>query len=180
MDMPAWMQVVERRREQAAEVVPIPLLWRGARQGGVVEPRLEQAAERSPGHSASSAESMDLFRASYTQGLLTLFGWRLPESVLRPGFPGSRHPPLLTCHARLQAGGQVLSKPLDSGLRRNDDRGSLRQGCCRARARRNNEGLSGWRATPLSPRRHSSAGWNPGRRGRGGEWMIGFTGWRVG
>ena len=43
---PAWMQVVERRREQAAEVVephqeqaaevPIPLLWRGARQGGVV------------------------------------------------------------------------------------------------------------------------------------------------
>ena len=29
----------------AAEVVPIPLLWRGARQGGVVEPRLEQAAE---------------------------------------------------------------------------------------------------------------------------------------
>ena len=45
---PAWMQVVERRleqaaevverrREQAAEVFPIPLLWRGARQGGVVE-----------------------------------------------------------------------------------------------------------------------------------------------
>ena len=28
--------VVERRREQAAEVVSIPLLWRGARQGGVV------------------------------------------------------------------------------------------------------------------------------------------------
>ena len=34
--------VVERRRAQAAEVVPVPLLWRGARQGGVVEPRLEQ------------------------------------------------------------------------------------------------------------------------------------------
>ena len=34
--------------EQAAEVVPIPLLWRGARQGGVVEPRLEQAAEINP------------------------------------------------------------------------------------------------------------------------------------
>ena len=31
---PAWMQVVERRREQAAEVV---------------EPRLEPAAERNPG-----------------------------------------------------------------------------------------------------------------------------------
>ena len=34
---PTGMQVVERRREQTAEVVPIPLLWRGARQGGVVE-----------------------------------------------------------------------------------------------------------------------------------------------
>ena len=31
-------EVVERPREQAAEVVPVPLLWRGARQGGVVEP----------------------------------------------------------------------------------------------------------------------------------------------
>ena len=41
------MQVVERRLEQAAEVVPILLLWRGARQGGVVEPRLEPAAEES-------------------------------------------------------------------------------------------------------------------------------------
>ena len=41
--------MVEPRREQAAEVVPIPLLWRGARQGGVVESRLEPAAERSPG-----------------------------------------------------------------------------------------------------------------------------------
>ena len=40
---PAWMQVVERRLEQAAEVVPIPLLWRGARQGGVVERRLPAA-----------------------------------------------------------------------------------------------------------------------------------------
>ena len=27
---------VELRREQAAEVVPVPLLWRDARQGGVV------------------------------------------------------------------------------------------------------------------------------------------------
>ena len=49
MDTPAWIQVVERQREQAAEVVPVPLLWRGARQGGVVELRLEPAAERSPG-----------------------------------------------------------------------------------------------------------------------------------
>ena len=32
-------EVIERRREQAAEVVPIPLLWRGARQGGVVKRR---------------------------------------------------------------------------------------------------------------------------------------------
>ena len=57
---PAWMQVVEPRREQAAEVVerrleqaakvvPIPLLRRGARQGGVVEPCREQAAEMNPG-----------------------------------------------------------------------------------------------------------------------------------
>ena len=37
--------MAERRRAQAAEIVPIPLLRRGARQGGVVEPRLEQAAE---------------------------------------------------------------------------------------------------------------------------------------
>ena len=53
--------MVERRREQAAEGVPVPLglrsrrgstacihagvLWRGARQGGVVERRREQAAE---------------------------------------------------------------------------------------------------------------------------------------
>ena len=44
---PAWMQVVEPRlpacllrqagQEEAAEIVPIPLLWRGARQGGVVK-----------------------------------------------------------------------------------------------------------------------------------------------
>ena len=46
---PARMQVVERRLEQAAEVVSVPLLWRGARQGGVVERRLEQAAEESSG-----------------------------------------------------------------------------------------------------------------------------------
>ena len=38
--------VVERRLEQAAEVVPIPLLWRGARQGGVVEPRLPVCSGR--------------------------------------------------------------------------------------------------------------------------------------
>ena len=41
--------VVEPRLEQTAEVVPIPLLWRGARQGGVVEPRREQAAEEGGG-----------------------------------------------------------------------------------------------------------------------------------
>ena len=40
-------KMVERRLEQAAEVVPIPLLWRGARQGGVVKPRQKQAAEES-------------------------------------------------------------------------------------------------------------------------------------
>ena len=43
------MQVVERRREQATEVVSIPLLWRGARQGGVVEPRREPATEAGRG-----------------------------------------------------------------------------------------------------------------------------------
>ena len=69
------MQVVERRLERAAEVVPVPLLWRGARQGGVVESRLggyghpalsphtghpvhKPAAERSPGRSASRADGL--------------------------------------------------------------------------------------------------------------------------
>ena len=33
--------------------------------------------------------------------------------------------------------------------------------------------------TPFPPRRHSSEGWNPGRRRRGGEGMAGFTGWRI-
>ena len=36
-------------RAQAAEAAPIPLLWRGARQGGVVEPRLEPAAKEGGG-----------------------------------------------------------------------------------------------------------------------------------
>ena len=42
--------VVERHQEQAAEVVPIPLLWRGARQGGVVKgwPVLPHARIRLP------------------------------------------------------------------------------------------------------------------------------------
>ena len=31
---------------------------------------------------------------------------------------------LLNCHARLLAGGHVLSNPLDSGLRRNDGEGN--------------------------------------------------------
>ena len=38
--------VVERRREQAAEAVPIPLLWRGARQGGVVARQGEVVARQ--------------------------------------------------------------------------------------------------------------------------------------
>ena len=38
-------EVLKQHWEQAAGVVPIPLLWRGARQGGVVELRLEQTAE---------------------------------------------------------------------------------------------------------------------------------------
>ena len=58
--------VVERHQEQAAEVAPIPLLWRGARQGGVVEPRLP-AAGRS-GTSAREKSGMDLFRASLSTG----------------------------------------------------------------------------------------------------------------
>ena len=49
MDTPAWMQVVEPRLEQAAEVVPIPLLWRGARQGGVVERCLPAAGRYGTG-----------------------------------------------------------------------------------------------------------------------------------
>ena len=75
------MQVVERSREQAAEVAPVPLLWRGARQGGVVEPHLEQAAEMNPGRSASSAEPMDSFRVSITypmRGCFAIFQARIP------------------------------------------------------------------------------------------------------
>ena len=50
-------------------VIPIPLLWRGARQGGVVEPHLEQAAEESSGfdkpfpHSGNDHPSSILARA---------------------------------------------------------------------------------------------------------------------
>ena len=54
---------------------------------------------------------------------------RRPESrkgaggmlVHTPAFAGSRrYNKTLSCHSRLLAGGNVLSKPLDSGLRRND------------------------------------------------------------
>ena len=39
----------------------------------------------------------------------------------RSGFPRFALPNALSCHSRLpRAGGNVLSKPLDSGLRRND------------------------------------------------------------
>ena len=41
------------------------------------------------------------------------------------------------------------------------------------------KGLSGWRQTHSNPHRHSSAGWNPGGRRRGGEWVADFSGWRV-
>ena len=65
-------EVVERRREQAAEGVPIPLLWRGARQGGVVAPRLEPAADAytdvggraASGTSGREKSWIDLFRTS--------------------------------------------------------------------------------------------------------------------
>ena len=59
--------VVERRREQAAEV-PIPLLWRGARQGGVVEPRLEQAVEMNPERIQS-----ELPQATYRSNFMRAF-----------------------------------------------------------------------------------------------------------
>ena len=88
-----WMQAVEPRREQAAEVVPIPLLRRGARQGGVVEPRLKQAAK----------ESRRAGRGVGRIARLTLAGithmWSFPP------------------------GGNGLSKPLDSSFRWNDNRG---------------------------------------------------------
>ena len=61
-------------------------------------------------------------------------------------------------HARL--GGNVLNKPLDSGLRRNDGGAGVRNSTGMAK------GLSGWRQTRSDPRCHSSEGWNPGRRRR--------------
>ena len=66
---PAWMQVVERRREQAAE-----------ESGGAV-----------------------------------VNGWQVLADGALEGHP-------LSCHSRLPAGGNVLSKSLDAGLRRNDGR----------------------------------------------------------
>ena len=69
----------------------------------VVERRLEQAAEESR---------------------KALPGYWMNSSVSRFA------PDVLSCHSRLQAGGNVLSKPLDSGLRRND--GGVASGLCRA------------------------------------------------
>ena len=81
--------VVEPRREQAAEVVPIPLLWRGARQGGVVEPRLK----RRPRNAGERAGVLDEFRL--------VFVCTEQTCINSPGlsFPLS---------------GNALNKPLDS------------------------------------------------------------------
>ena len=92
--------MVERRWEQAAEVVPIPLLWRGARQGGVVEQRLERAAEgsRKEGRGVKEDYGSVWLPHADRNGI----GWSFP-------------------HQR-----ECIYKPLDSGLRRNDGMRKIR------------------------------------------------------
>ena len=86
------MQVVEPRRERAAEVVPIPLLWRGARQGGVVEPRLP-AAGRSGTSGREKSRAFGEFSglAELTEdrvdGLIQSFLKLFRETRLKSGFP---------------------------------------------------------------------------------------------
>ena len=63
---------------------------------------------------------------------------------------------------------------MQAGLRRNDGEGGgwdvARHGPVGM-----TEGLAGWRATLFSPRRHSSEGWNPGKRGQDGWMRSGFS-----
>ena len=83
----------------------------------MVEPRLERAAEVVERRLEQAAEESRKGAA----GVL----------VRTPAFPGSRrYNKTLSCHSRLLAGGNVLSKPLDSGLRRNDE--GVASGFCRA------------------------------------------------
>ena len=91
---PAWMQVVERRREQAAEVVPIPLLWRGARQGGVVERHLEQAARE------GAAGLMNTYRCQAGQ---TRPITNSPPFTPLPRSPATRHNPPCHCPTAVSA-----------------------------------------------------------------------------
>ena len=59
--------------------------------------------------------------------------------------------------------GNGLSKPLDSGLRRNDGGGWGQEFI------RNSKGAVGVVINPFLPCRHSSEGWNPGGEAGGGE-----------
>ena len=91
-------------------------------------------------------------------------------------------PNVLSCHSRLLAGGNVLSKPLDSGLRRND--GGVAAGFCCHDERAasgfypndegglgqafvsHGKGAVGLATSLFSLRCHSGEGRNPGRRWR--------------
>ena len=74
--------------------------------------------------------------------------------VRTPAFPGSRpYNNALSCHSCLLAGGNVLYTPLDSGLRRNDGRVTVRHG----------KRVVGMAAHLFSLCRHSSESWNPGK-----------------
>ena len=69
-----------------AEVVPIPLLWRGARQGGVVEPRLEPAADVYTdvgGRAASGTSGRDESRMDSIRAYL--LKWIPPRRHARSG-----------------------------------------------------------------------------------------------
>ena len=99
-------------------------------------------------------------------------GWRaLPDGRVR-----------LSCPWSCPLCGQGLSKPLDSGLRRNDGGGfrlspdgTVVPGCfCQTRlCHLNPAGVSINDDITL---RHSSASWNPGGGWRGGVGMAGFAG----
>ena len=57
-----------------------------------------------------------------------------------------------------------MTRRFDSSPRRNDNKGLKSEIA---------KGLSGWRQTHSHPCRHSSEGWNPGRRaGRVKEWQV--------
>ena len=118
------MQVVEPRLEPAAEVVPIPLLWRGARQGGVVEPRLPAAGRsgtsgreksRAFGELSGSAELTEDRVDGLIQGFLNTAGLSLagypPRSrLLASLFARGEQAVCANCAGAWRAGASVAAR----------------------------------------------------------------------